>query len=339
MNIKVKKIRDDAKIPIRASDGAIGYDVFASRVLDKITKEVIQDLPIEILPGGSVIIGIGVQMAIPWLYQAEVRPRSGLASKCDIELSNSPGTIDPDFRGETGVLLRNRGNKPFVVEKYMRVAQLIFSKVEIPILEEAKILSSTRRGEGGFGVTGLFGSGMGTKAYEETIREKDSYYMNIVLSVAENSRCMRGVQKIDGEYERSEKGKLIGQVRKFGCIIVNRLDKIDAHGFNAQFPGSPICEEVGCLREQLGIPSGKQLDICRAMHAEWWAITNLCLSGSATGTQGATMYLNAEPCEICAKIITGLGIETMVLLDGIYPTNGTQIVRDAGINVRYVKMD
>ncbi len=69
MNIKIKKIRKDAKIPIRASDGAVGYDVYASRVLNKSTKEVIQDLPVEILPCGSVLIGIGVQMAVPWPYQ------------------------------------------------------------------------------------------------------------------------------------------------------------------------------------------------------------------------------------------------------------------------------
>jgi dCMP deaminase len=163
--------------------------------------------------------------------------------------------------------------------------------------------------------------------------------MGIVLSVAENSRCLRGVKKIKGKYERDKKGKLVGQTRKFGCIIVNRLDKIDAHGFNAEYPSSPKCEEAGCLREQLSIPSGEQLEKCRAMHAEWWAVTNLCLSGSATGTKGATMYLNAEPCEICAKIITGLGLEAMVLLAGVYPTNGTQIVRDAGVNVRYIEME
>lgn len=337
MNIKIRKIRKDAQVPIRASDGAIGYDVFASRVLDKNTKKVIQDLPIEIPAAGSVLIGIGIQMAVPWLYQAEVRPRSGLASKHDIELSNSPGTIDPDFRGEAGVLLRNRGEKPFIIKKHMRIAQLIFSRVEAPVLEEAEELPSTRRGPGGFGVTGLFGIGIGTEEFEEAVRKQDCYFMKMTLAAAERSRCVRGVKKIDGQYERDGHGKLLGQTRKFGCIVV-KGENIIAHGYNAQFPGSPRCEEVGCLREDLGIPSGEQLEKCRAMHAEWWAISNVCRSDGSAGTLGATMYLNAEPCEICAKIITGLGIEAMVLLVGVYQTNGTQIVRDAGINVRYIEI-
>ena len=337
MNIKVKKIRKDAKIPIRASDGAVGYDVFASRVLDKHTKEVIQELPITIMPGESVLIGIGVQMAVPWPYQCEVRPRSGLASKFDIELSNSPGTIDPDFRGEAGALLRNRGNKPFAVEPDMRIVQLVFSKVEVPVLEEAEILPPTKRGSGGFGVTGFYGEGLGTSGYKNAIMEKDKYYMGMVLAAAENSRCVRGVKRIDGEYERDANGKLVGQTRKFGCLIV-KDENIIAHGFNAQYPGSLLCEEVGCLREELGIPSGTQLETCRAMHAEWWAITNMGRGGSASGAKDSTIYINAEPCEVCAKIIAGLEPDAVVMLRGVYPANGTKILSEAGINTRYVAM-
>lgn len=337
MNIKMRKIRKDAKIPIRASDGAVGYDVFASRVLNKKTKKVAQNLPVTILGGESVLIGIGVQMAIPWPYEAQVRPRSGLATKYDIELSNSPGTIDPDFRGEAGVLLRNRGKQDFIVKKGMRVAQLIFSRVEIPVLEETKELSSTRRDAGGFGFTGLYGKGLGVDQYNAEINDKDCYFMGIVLSTAENSRCVRGVKRIDGKCEYDEDGKLVGQTRKFGCLIVSKAGNIVAHGYNAQFLGSLKCEEVGCLRIELGIPSGEQIEKCRALHAEWWTITNMAREVSP-GTLGATMYLNAEPCEICAKIITGLDLEAMVLLAKVYPTNGTQIVRDAGINVRYVEI-
>ena len=337
MNIKVRKIRKDAQIPIRASDGAVGYDVFASRVLDKYTKKVIQDLPVEIGPGDSVLIGIGIQMAVSWLYQAEMRPRSGLASKYDIELSNSPGTIDPDFRGEAGALLRNRGKKSFVIKKDMRIAQLLFSKVEVPVLEEAKELPSTRRGSGGFGATGFFGPGLGTEEYEKKIKERDRYYMSIVLATAERSRCVRGVKKIDGQYKRDAQGKLVGQTRKFGCVII-KDENIIAHGFNDQYPGSPRCEEVGCLREQLGIPSGTQLEKCRAMHAEWWAITSMDRTGSSTGAQGADMYINAEPCEVCAKIIAGLGIDTVIMLKGVYPANGIKILSEAGVNTRYVEV-
>lgn len=153
--IEAKKVREDSILPQRATEGAIGFDAFASRVLDKMTKEEIGELPVEIPPGGSVLIGIGVRIAIPPYWQCEVRPRSGLASRYDIELSNSPGTIDPDFRGEAGVLLRNRGEESFTVKPNMRIAQLIFSKVEIPEINEVNELSPTVRGEGGFGSTGL----------------------------------------------------------------------------------------------------------------------------------------------------------------------------------------
>lgn len=338
MNIKVKKIRKDAKIPIRASDEAVGYDVFASRVLDKNTKKVIQDLPVRIPAGESVLIGIGVQLAVPWPYQCEVRPRSGLATKFDIELSNSPGTIDPDFRGEAGVLLRNRGNKSFVIKKNMRIAQLIFSKVEIPVLEEAEELPPTRRDAGGFGSTGLFGKGFGIEEYSERIRKMDEYYMKVAVAVAERSTCVRGVKKIDSEYERDEKGNLIGQTRKFGCVIVKE-DNIIAQGFNDQIPGAPKCAKVGCLRDELNIPSGTQLEKCRTMHAEGWAITNAGKMKNPPSLKGATVYVNSEPCEICAKMIVSCEIEAVVMLKDVYPTNGTKILKEGGINIRYVEID
>lgn len=337
MNIKVRKIRDDALVPLRASDGAVGYDVFASSVLDKFSKEVAQNLPVTIEPGGSVLIGIGVQMALPWPFQCEVRPRSGLASKHDIELSNSPGTIDPDFRGEAGVLLRNRGSKPFVIEKGMRVAQLIFSEVAVPILEEVKELPTTRRGAGGFGSTGLTGIGLGTQVFDDVIRAMDEYYMKVTLAISERSMCVRGVKRINGYYECDDKGKLVGQTRKFGAIFV-KDDNIIAQGFNDQYLGSKKCAKVGCLREELKIPSGTQIEKCRAKHAEWWALTNFARVGSSNGLRNATLYVNAEPCEVCAKILTGLYLETVVMLEGVYPANGIEILREAGINIRYIKV-
>ena len=324
-------------LPIRASDGAVGYDVFASYVLDKKTKEPTKDLPVEIPPGGSVLIGIGVRLAVPWPFQCEVRPRSGLASKHDIELSNSPGTIDPDFRGEAGALLRNRGADFFTVEKNMRIAQLVFSKTEIPILEEAEELPRTRRDTGGFGSTGLMGIGLGTVDYDEAVRAADEYYMRVVLAIADRSTCVRGVKRIGGVYERDEKWMLVGQTRKFGAIIVKN-DNIIAQGFNDQYAGSKKCTELGCLREEMQIASGTQIEKCRAMHAEWWAITNPNRMDSAPSLRDAVLYVNAEPCEICAKIITGTGIETVVMLEGVYPANGLQILKDAGINIRYIKL-
>jgi dUTP pyrophosphatase len=338
MNIKVRLIREDALLPERASNLAVGYDVFASRVLDKFTKEAVAELPVELLPAESVLIGIGVQFAIPWPYQCEVRPRSGLASKYDIELSNSPGTIDPDFRGEAGILLRNRGKNPFTVEKGMRVAQLVFSEVQIPVLELTDELLPTVRGCGGFGSTGLFEIKEGTEAFRREIEKQDRFYMSVAIAIAERSNCVRGVKKDgQGRYLRDEQGNFIGQTRKFGCIIVKN-DNIISMGYNAQHKGSPLCSEVGCLRDAEKIPSGTKLERCRAMHAEWWAFSNLMVSGVGVSTKGATMYLNAEPCEICAKLIAQNEIETLVLLEGVYPNNGVEIVRKAGICLRYVKV-
>jgi len=337
MIIKFQKIRKDATKPVRASDLAVGFDVYASRVLDKKTKEIIGDLPVEIPPGGSILIGIGVRFAVPWPIQCEVRPRSGLASKEDIELSNSPGTIDPDFRGEAGVLLRSKRTTPFIVRRDDRVAQLVFSEAVIPILEEVEELPPTRRDAGGFGSTGMTGIGLGTADYDELIRAADEYYMTVVLAIANRSTCVRGVRKIGGLYERDEKGKLVGQTRKFGAIIV-KDDNIIAQGFNAQYPGSKMCTKVGCLREELSIPSGTKIETCRAMHAEWWAITNAGRVGNPTSLRDATLYVNAELCEVCAKIIAGLHLETVVMLEGVYPTNGTKILSEAGINIRYIKL-
>jgi len=279
-------------------------------------------LPVTIEPGGSVLIGTGVQFAVPFSVDCEVRPRSGLASKYDIELSNSPGTIDPDFRGEAGILLRNRGNKPFTVEEKRRIAQLIFKRVEIPVFEEVDKLPGTIRGTGGFGSTGLGAVKEGTAQYLKEIEKKDKAFMKIVLAIAEMSTCVRGMK---------EKGI---RTRKFGCVIEKDLNIISM-GFNSEYKNSPRCSEIGCLREAENIPSGTMIERCRAVHAEWWALTNLVVSGGSS-TKGATIYLNAEPCEICAKLIAQTEIETMVLLEGTYATNGTNILRGAGINIRYV---
>lgn len=336
MQIKAKKIREGAIIPIRASDGAVGYDVFASVILDRKTKEIIGDLPMALAPGETVLIGIGVQMAVPFPYQCETRPRSGLETKYDIRLFNSPGTVDPDFRGEAGILLHNHSDQPFTIEKNMRIAQMVFSKFEVPVFEEVESLPETKRGIGGFGSTGFQGQGIGTEDFNKKQAEADKYYMNMAIAAAENSRCIRGVKKVNGQLERNSKGELIGRTRKFGCIIV-KDDNIIGHGFNDQYTGSSKCEKAGCLREELGIPSGTELEICRAMHAEWWAITSVVRTGAGS-TKGAAMYITAEPCKNCAKIITGLGLEAVVVPEGVYPNNGLSIIKEAGINIRFVKI-
>lgn len=338
--VSIYKIHPRAQIPIRASDGAVGFDVFAFQELDRQTKKPSGELPITIPPGEARLLGIGVIFALPWGYEIQVRPRSGLATKHDIELSNSPGTIDPDFRGEAGVLLRNRGKEDFIVEEGMRIAQLIFSTVEIPDLSEVQKfedLPVTRRGAGGFGSTGLLGFGLGTQDFDRAQEKLDKYYINLVLSTAGLSNCARGCEKDqNGKYLRDESDELIGQKRRYGCVIAHE-QRVIATGYNAQYPGSQLCAEVGCLRDQQGIASGEQIEVCRAVHAEQMAINAAAKSG--VSILGATMYVNAEPCLFCARQIAGAGIESLVILKGGYgPTHGLHIIREAGIKVREISL-
>jgi dUTP pyrophosphatase len=100
------------------------------------------------------LIPTGVFIALPFGYEAQVRPRSGLALKYGITLVNAPGTIDSDYRGEIGVILCNHGSSKFLVERGMRIAQLVVQPVVRAELEEVTELEETHRGEGGFGHTG-----------------------------------------------------------------------------------------------------------------------------------------------------------------------------------------
>jgi dUTP pyrophosphatase len=101
-----------------------------------------------------ILIPTGIFIALPLGYEAQVRPRSGLALKHGITIVNSPGTIDSDYRGEIGIILCNQGKDEFVVERGMRIAQLVVQPVIHAELEEVAELEETHRGEGGFGHTG-----------------------------------------------------------------------------------------------------------------------------------------------------------------------------------------
>lgn len=128
-------------LPVRASHGAAGYDVCSN---EKQT----------ILPGAIARVTTGLKLAIPEGYEAQVRPRSGLAAKNGVTVLNAPGTIDSDFRGEVCIILINHGKEPFAIEAGMRIAQLVFAKYEAVGFEEVQNLEATVRGEGGFGSTG-----------------------------------------------------------------------------------------------------------------------------------------------------------------------------------------
>lgn len=106
-------------------------------------------------PLERVLVKTGLFIALPTGYEAQVRPRSGLAYKKGITVLNSPGTIDADYRGEIGVLLVNLSNEDFVIEDGERVAQLVIAQYEQAAWEEVEVLTETTRGAGGFGSTGV----------------------------------------------------------------------------------------------------------------------------------------------------------------------------------------
>ena len=111
--------------------------------------------PVVLKPLERAIIKTGLFIALPVGYEAQVRPRSGLAAKKGVTVLNSPGTVDADYRGEIGVILVNLSNEPFVVENGERIAQLIIAKHERAVWVEVEKLDETSRGEGGFGSTGI----------------------------------------------------------------------------------------------------------------------------------------------------------------------------------------
>jgi dUTP pyrophosphatase len=113
------------------------------------------EAPITLVPLGRVIVKTGLFIELPMGYEAQVRPRSGLAIKKGITVLNSPGTVDADYRGEIGVILVNLSNEDFVIENGERIAQLIIAKHERAEWIEVQELSETSRGEGGFGSTGV----------------------------------------------------------------------------------------------------------------------------------------------------------------------------------------
>ena len=113
--------------------------------------------PVTLMPGQRVLVPTGIAIALPQGYEAQVRPRSGLAAEHGVTLLNSPGTIDADYRGEIGVLLINHGAAPFKITRGMRVAQLVIAPISRARWREADTLEETTRGAGGFGSTGTGG--------------------------------------------------------------------------------------------------------------------------------------------------------------------------------------
>jgi len=142
--ILIKRLSKNISLPKYETDGSSGMDL-AANIEDKI----------EIAPGKSAIIPTGLSVSIPKNFEIQIRPRSGLAAKNQISVLNTPGTIDADYRGELKVILINLSDKAFLIEKGLRIAQMVLCPVIKATLKEVDTLKDTKRGSGGFGSTGI----------------------------------------------------------------------------------------------------------------------------------------------------------------------------------------
>jgi dUTP pyrophosphatase len=133
-------------LPAYATAGAAGMDIAAA-----------VEAPLTLAPGRRALVPTGFAMALPEGVEAQLRPRSGLALKHGVTVLNSPGTIDCDYRGELKVLLVNHGEEPFVIERGMRIAQIVIAAVTTAAPVEVAALDDTARGAGGYGSTGGIG--------------------------------------------------------------------------------------------------------------------------------------------------------------------------------------
>ena len=142
MTLRFKRIHPDATLPSYAHPSDAGMDVRS-----------VADLTIA--PGKRALVPTGLVMRLPPTYEAQVRPRSGLALKSGVTVLNSPGTIDSGYRGEVGVILANFGESDFQVKKGDKIAQIVIAPVTQPTIEETDVIDETDRGAGGFGSTGV----------------------------------------------------------------------------------------------------------------------------------------------------------------------------------------
>lgn len=142
MKLCFKRIHPDAVLPAYAHPSDAGMDV---RSVDDLV----------IAPGKRALVHTGLVMMLPPLYEAQVRPRSGLALKKGVTVLNTPGTIDSGYRGEVGVILANFGDEDFTVAKGDKIAQIVIAPVTQPVIEEVESVDETDRGDGGFGSTGV----------------------------------------------------------------------------------------------------------------------------------------------------------------------------------------
>lgn len=134
---------EDLPLPTYASELAAGADLVAA-----VTA------PVTLAPGQRALIPTGIAIALPLGFEAQIRPRSGLAANHGVTVLNAPGTVDADYRGEVKVILANLGEAAFTIERGMRIAQMVLARVETARFQAVADLPETARGAGGFGSTG-----------------------------------------------------------------------------------------------------------------------------------------------------------------------------------------
>ncbi|HTW35649.1 MAG TPA: dUTP diphosphatase [Rhizomicrobium sp.] len=146
MKIAIRKLPHalDLPLPTYATEGSAGFDLLAAN-----------DEAVTLAPGGRTAVPCGVAIALPQGFEAQVRPRSGLALHHGVTVLNAPGTIDSDYRGEVKAILVNLGDAAFEISRGMKIAQLVIARFEQVELEEVSELPASERGAGGFGSTGL----------------------------------------------------------------------------------------------------------------------------------------------------------------------------------------
>ena len=147
VDVKIRRLDHGQGLPLPAyqTEGAAGMDLYAA---------VAEDAPFTLRPGARAMIPTGFAMALPVGFEAQVRPRSGLAAKHGVTCLNSPGTIDHDYRGEVQAILINHGAEDFVIRRGERIAQMLIAPVTRAVWSEAQSLDDTALGTGGFGSTG-----------------------------------------------------------------------------------------------------------------------------------------------------------------------------------------
>ena len=145
VDVQVVRLPHGADLPLPGYEtpGSAGMDLAAA-----------VEAPVTVAPGERALIPTGLTVALPDGYEAQVRPRSGLALRHGITLPNAPGTIDSDYRGEVQVIVANLGAEPFTVTRGMRIAQMVVAPVTRAVWVESEVLPDTARGDGGFGSTG-----------------------------------------------------------------------------------------------------------------------------------------------------------------------------------------